>query len=204
VTIPMNEESDTFIVKLQKIIDFGFQNAAKGLSGMVGTNLTFSQPEVKSIPLQEIPYCLGGPENDAVGIYLRMEGELSGQVMLLFPLEKAYELVDLLMELDFGTTQELGSMEKSALAEVGNLTGTFFMNSISELTGIPTLPTPPAVMVDMVGSIIDVVIAQMGKIEKNVLMFQTSFVVGDRRTAANFWIVPDPGTLNKMIEAGSN
>lgn len=197
-----NELESLFIDNLQGIINRGFSNAAQGLSQMIGTNLSFSQPEVRAIPFQEIPYCLGGPENDAVGIYLRMQGELSGQIMLLFPYEKAMELVDLLLGLDFGTTQSLGSLEQSALAEVGNLTGTFFMNSIAELTGIPIIPTPPNVMVDMVGSIIDVVIATMGKIEKNVLMFQTSFIVGDRHTPANFWIVPDPGTLDKMLNTG--
>jgi chemotaxis protein CheC len=198
-----NDAENVLIHNLQRIINRGFENAAQGLSAMVGTNLSFSQPEVKTIPFQDIPYCLGGPENDAVGIYIRMQGELSGQIMLLFPLEKAFELSDLLLELDFGTTQELGQLERSALAEVGNLTGTFFMNSLAELTGIPTIPTPPAVMVDMIGSIIDVVIATMGKIEKNVLMFQTSFIVGDRHTPANFWIVPDPGTLEKMLQAGN-
>ena len=122
--------------------------------------------------------------------------------MLIFPYLKALELVDLLMEVDFGVTQKLGSLERSALAEVGNLTGSFFMNSIAELTGISSHPTPPAVMVDMVGSILDVIIATMGRVDQKVLMFQTEFVVGDRQTNASFWIIPDPETLQKMIEAG--
>lgn len=96
----------------------------------------------------------------------------------------------------------VGSMERSALGEVGNLTGTFFLNAVDELIGYGSRPTPPAVMVDMVGSILDVVVATMGEVEQNVLLFKTSFIVGNRETPANFWIVPDPETLNKMVSAG--
>jgi hypothetical protein len=34
------------------------------------------------VPFAELPYALCGAENEAVGIYLRMQGQMSGQVML--------------------------------------------------------------------------------------------------------------------------
>ena len=68
------EHEQLFLGRLQDIINHGFENAAKGLSGMIGTNLSFTQPKVQAIHFQDIPMSLGGPENDAVGIYLRMEG----------------------------------------------------------------------------------------------------------------------------------
>jgi chemotaxis protein CheC len=190
------------IDKLQKIVGHGFDNAAKGFSSMTGQMIHVVSPLVRFIPLQDVSMTLGGPETDAVGIYLRIEGDISGQVMLILPYEKALEMADLLLELPFGTTQTLGTLERSALAEIGNLTGTFFLNAVSELTGIGSRPTPPAVMVDMVGSIIDVIIATMGRVEKDVLMFQSKFMLGERETNANFWIIPDPGTLEKIASAG--
>jgi hypothetical protein len=38
----------------------------------------------------------------------------------------------------------------------------------------------------------------MGKVEKNVLLFENTFSLGERKTNANFWIIPDPGTLEKI------
>lgn len=203
-----NPESKNIDIKnIQEIIVHGFQNAAKGFSGMIGEVMQVIDPAVKAISLKDIPMFLGSPENDAVGIYLRVEGDISGQIMLILPYDKAMEIVDLVFEQPFGTTQQLGPMERSALAEVGNMTGTFFLNAIAEMTGIAARPTPPAVMVDMVGAILDVIIATMGQVDhtyfnEKVLMFQSNFSIGDRETKANFWIIPDPGTLEKLSTSG--
>jgi chemotaxis protein CheC len=153
------------------------------------------------VPLSKIAEMLGGPENDAVGIYLRFEGDLSGQVMLVIPYQQALEFCDMVMDSPLGTTQELGRMERSALSEIGNLTGTFFLNAIAELTKISSHPSPPAVMVDMVGSILDVVVATMGAISDSVMLFKAVFQIGDRKLQADFWIIPDPATLGKLTVA---
>jgi chemotaxis protein CheC len=202
------ESKDININSLQEIIVHGFQNAAKGFSGMIGEVMQVIDPTVKAISLKDIPMFLGSPENDAVGIYLRVEGDISGQIMLILPYDKALEIVDLLFEQPFGTTKQLGQMERSALAEVGNMTGAFFLNAVSEITGISARPTPPAVMVDMVGAILDVIIATMGQVDHTVfndkvLMFQSNFSIGNRETKANFWIIPDPGTLEKLSPTGN-
>ncbi len=197
-----HELSPELLQRLQEIISYGFENAARGFAGMVGEKLSVIQPVVRAVPLQEIPILLGGAENDAVGIYLRIEGDMIGQIMLIIPIEKAFSIVDMLMEQAEGTTQKLGQMERSALAEVGNLTGCFFLNAVAEITKYEMRPSPPAVMVDMVGAMLDVIIATMGSIGDEVLMFQATFVFAERETRTDFWIVPDPNTLDKLIAAG--
>jgi chemotaxis protein CheC len=192
---------ESFISKMRIIAARGFTNSAKGLSKMIGQELSVSSPDVNMVPLADIADILGGPENDAVGVYLRIEGDLSGQVMLIIPYQQAMELCDMVMDSPDGTTKELGKMERSALSEIGNLTCAFFLNAIAELTNISSHPSPPAVMVDMVGSILDVVVATMGAIGDQVLMFKAAFQIGERKLQADFWIIPDPATLEKLTVA---
>jgi len=56
----------------------GIQHAVEGLSEMTGQTITVTQPTVSLVPLYQIPNLLGGPENKAVGVYLRAEGEMAG------------------------------------------------------------------------------------------------------------------------------
>jgi chemotaxis protein CheC len=189
---------EQFLKILQGLANAGFLNAAKGFSDMLGQNLTVAHPSIRTIALMDIPKMLGGLENEGVGIYLRAEGDIAGQIMLILPFPKALELVDLLMGEPTGTTKQLGSLERSALAEVGNITGTFFLNTIASQTGMSIRPTPPAVMVDMMGAILDIIIATTGGISDTVLMFEANFVVGEREVEANFWIIPDPNTLDAI------
>ncbi|GAP22537.1 chemotaxis protein CheC [Leptolinea tardivitalis] len=192
---------ENLLAKMRIVAARGFSNSAQGLSQMIGQDLSVHSPDVDMVPLADIPEILGGPDNDAVGVYLRVDGELIGQIMLVIPYQQALEFCDMVMDVPSGTTKEFGRMERSALAEIGNLTGSFFLNAIYEITGLSSHPSPPAVMVDMVGSILDVVIATMGAISDHIMMFKASFQIGDRKIQADFWIIPDPVTLEKLTVA---
>jgi chemotaxis protein CheC len=185
---------------LKSIASEGIQSAAHGFSGMVGRKIQVSKPATRVVLILSIPKIVGGPDDDAVGIYLRFEGDLHGQIMMIVPHQKALELVDLLMDLPAGTTQQLGSLERSALGELGNLCGTFFLNSVAKIAGASFRPSPPAVMVDMVGAILDIVVATAGGLGEHVLLMQANFMDGSRSVHADFWVIPDLQTLQALVK----
>jgi chemotaxis protein CheC len=183
---------------LRTMAETGIHQAAFGFSKMVGETLTVSDPTVRLVPLTTVQDLLGGPENEAVGIYLRAEGDLCAQFMMVIPVSKALEIVDKLMGEPAGTTQVLGSHERSALAELGNLTGTFFLNAIAQMTGLETRPSPPAVVVDMVGAILNILLMSWDGMSDKVLMIQARFMCGDREIQTDFWVIPDVSTLDVL------
>lgn len=197
-----NDFDHNLLTVFQTIANEGIHNAVRGFSGLLGQTLTVSKPSVRVVPLFDIPSMSGGPEAEAIGIYLRAEGDLPGQIMLIIPYAKALELVDLLLFLPPGTTTQLGSFERSALAEVGNQTGTFFLNTCASLIGGSVRPTPPAVMVDMVGAILDIIVAANGEISDKVLLMQADMMNGDRSVETNFWVIPDMHTLQTFTDKG--
>lgn len=184
---------------MKSIASEGIQNAADGFSSMVGHKIEVSTPVSSLVPVLSIPNIIGGPEDDAVGIYLRFVGDLTGQIMMIVQYNKALELSDLLMDLPAGTTTHLGSIERSALGELGNLCGTFFLNSLAKRIGIGIRPTPPAIMVDMVGAILDIVVATTGGVSEYVLLVQANLTDGSRSVGADFWVIPDMIALKSLI-----
>lgn len=183
---------------LWTMAETGIHQAAFGFSKMVGETLTASDPTVRLVPLTTVQDLLGGPENEAVGIYLRAEGDLCAQFMMVIPVPKALEIVDKLMGDPVGTAQFLGAQERSALAELGNLTGSFFLNAIADMTGLDTRPSPPAVVVDMIGAILNILLMSWDGMSDQVLMIQTRFMCGDREIQADFWVIPDTSTLEVL------
>jgi chemotaxis protein CheC len=184
----------------QALAKDAIDHAAFGFSGMVGRKIQFSAPVARMVPILSIPQIVGKPENDAVGIYLRFNGDLDGQIMMIVPYQKALELVDLLMGVPQGTTQHLGSLERSALGELGNLCGSFFLNSIAQFVGADFRPSVPAVMVDMLGAILDIVVATSGGIGEHALLMQANFMDGPRSVEADFWVLPDMKSLEALIK----
>lgn len=185
--------------RLNLIAREGIDNAASGFSGMVGRKIQFSKPTATLVPILTIPQIVGKPEDDAVGIYLRFMGDLAGQIMMIVPHQKALELADLLVDVPQGTTQHLGSLERSALGELGNLCGSFFLNSIASMVNADFRPSPPAVMVDMVGAILDVVVVTTGGMGEQALLVQANFMDGARCVDADFWVIPDLNSLQELM-----
>lgn len=187
--------TDEFVELLSKISKEGVENAAKGFSGMIGKSLTIKNSSARLVKLLDISTMLGGPEDESVAIYLKSEGTIAGQMMLVIPYEKTTMLVDLIMGNPAGTTATIGTMEKSALQELGNITGTFFLNYVADNTGSSVRPTPPAVMVDMIGAILDIVIATAGVENDEVLLIEAEFDQGEISSDIQFWVIPDTKTI---------
>ncbi len=193
-------------LSLAKMADAGVRNAARGISSMIGEEISVGCPKISMVPIARITDLLGGPENEAVGIYLRTDRKLSGQMMMVIPFNLAIELVDMMLGQPIGTTQTLGAMERSALAELGNMTGSYFLNAVADLTGLDGRPSPPAVMVDMIGAILNILLATWDGVSENVLMIQATFMRGERQAEASFWVIPDHSTLefvNRRENAGN-
>jgi chemotaxis protein CheC len=134
------------------LVSEGIAKAIEGLSEMVGAEMTVNTLRPRSVEVKQVPYLFGGPEVPAVGVYLQVSGGAEGQILLAYKPSTAFELVDLLMGEAPGTTQSLGEIEQSGLGEMGNIMGAFFLNSLSDSTGIRLLPSPPSVMMDMAGA----------------------------------------------------
>ncbi len=183
---------------LKHVTHAGVRRAAEGFSNMVGEIITTTSPNIQLISLKDIPEKLGGAENEAVGIYIRVDHGLPGHMMLMMPYAKALILADLLLGDPEGTAQTLGTLERSALGEIGNLTCSFFLNVAADITGVNAHPSPPAVIVDMVGAILDVIIALSETVGDKGLLLQTTFLRADSEIQADFWIIPDQEILDAI------
>ena len=168
--------------------------AACGVSSMAGHPINNRRFQVGKIPIGEVIGHAGGPEDDMVGIYLMIGGGLGGQAILILPFTDALNLADQLMGQPAGTSTELGDMERSALAEIGNLAVSRFLNAIAVHTGWSDIlrPSPPGVMVDMLGAVLDVVITQVATIRDDLLIIETTLDDFERTIHARFWVLPDP------------
>ncbi|GAB4445814.1 MAG: chemotaxis protein CheC [Anaerolineae bacterium] len=175
-----------------QLLGAAMQNVARGLTEMVGRPISINTTNVERIPLGKVPDWLGDPEAEMVGVYLLIDGDIAGQVILMFSLEQTLRLVDLLLGEPTGTTTELDDLARSAIAETGNLATSYFLNEVAKLTNTDVRPSPPAVMVDMLGAIFDVVTAPMAAIGDELIVVEAEFKEPDRIVTAHFWVMPYP------------
>src|SRR4051794_3589795 len=117
--------------------------AAAALSEMAEREIRVGEVETRMVALSQITNVAGDPERPVVAVHVGVDG-FGGHILLAMSEEMARRLVDmLLMGLPDSTTQNLGEMEASALAEAGNVTGTLFLTALAEAAERTLPPTPP-------------------------------------------------------------
>lgn len=183
---------------LQEIVDRGLTDASQGISAMTGNAIHLSAPRMAFTPLNLVPGIAGGPAAVVVAVYLGFEGDLNGHLMLLFTEASARRVVELLLEAPPGQIQNLDDLALSALAEAGNVTGSYLLNALSGRTGFRLTPTTPAVITDMAGAILEAVVAELYLAGDEALVVETGFG-GD--VTGHFLLMPDQHSMARLIAA---
>ncbi|HEX3032448.1 MAG TPA: chemotaxis protein CheC [Bacillota bacterium] len=191
------------IRKLEGAVGKGLAGAGAVLSEMLGVPMTIRAPRMEVVPLSEIAQLAGGNAEVGVALYLAIAGDVDGHLLLFFSEDNAYSLVDFLMEAAPGTAAasggELGSMEMSALGELINVTGSFFLNALSDLAKLEITPSTPAVVKDMLGAILDYILADLSCRGDQALMVETKFEGGQGGIQGSFYLLPTPEALELIL-----
>jgi chemotaxis protein CheC len=179
------------VSRMEIIVAAGLLNAARGLEEFVGCPITMGTIQANVICPDELTAGPDSPASESVGIYLQMKGNLGGHALLILPIASALNLVDLLQELPPGTTTSLDDIERSALAEVGDVMVSYFLNAVAGLTRQPLLPSTPTVMVDMLATILAKFSASMDEMDGELMVMETILYDTQGLIEARFWVLPD-------------
>ena len=169
-----DEMSQEYFDILREIGNIGAGNATTALAQMLQCKVDMSVPKVGLLEFKEVGAAMGGEEQIMAGIYLGVEGDITGSIMFLLEKNSARFLVSKLMGMEM-EGEEFSEMEFSALKEVGNIITGAYLNSLSSLTNLKIYPTIPDVAVDMAGAIMSVPAIQFGAIGDRMLLIQTQF-----------------------------
>jgi chemotaxis protein CheC len=191
----MTEKSSSVIDvgNWSKLAQLGSTNAIAGLSEMLNRDITITALNMEEVSICGASDLIGKADDEVVAIYLLFSGDINGQIMLAFPPNIAYQLIDMTMDVPVGTTTELGEMEQSVLGEVGNVVGSFFLNAIADRVHKCLMPSCPAVMVDMVGAIMGSVMAEALQVNETVYVIRLSFATDDQYLEGKFLAIPTFG-----------
>ncbi len=184
----------------ESLVFDGINSSISGLSEMVGQEVRVTALDPRQQDVGKVHDILGGPETLIIGVYLGIEGTASGQLLLAFEPETAYRLIDMLMMQPLGTTTSIGEMEESALGEMGNVMGAFFLTVLGDSTSGQFLPTPPLVINDMAGSVIDAILAHMMLEADDVMAVETKFGTEDMQIEGAFLVLPSKALVEIALQ----
>lgn len=185
---------------IREICSLGAAQAGSALSRLAGVNVLVAPPEVFTLTLGDVPALFGGLDTPSVGVLVPFEGDVEGNILLLFPDGGRNELEKLLFPDDSRPHEDLVD---SAFTETGNILSGAFITVLSRLSGRLLINLPPVTVKDMAGAILDSVLAQIGSHTDEILALVSRLKDQDGRSLVKAVIIPDPGSIELFLEAAA-
>lgn len=195
--IDLNTEDKVLFDVLREIGNIGAGNATTALAHMLNCKVDMYVPQVRLLDFKDVGTIMGGEEQIMAGVYLMVEGDITGSILFVLEKESARKMVAMLLGME-NSGDELSEMEQSALKEIGNIITASYLNSLSTLTQLKIYPSVPALCIDMAGAIMSVPAIEFGTMGDKILLIQTQFSEG---LDGFFILAPDLESYDKILES---
>ena len=196
----LDQVTENYYDVLKEIGNIGAGHAMTALSQMLQCKVDMKVPQVRLLEFAEVGEMMGGEEQIMVGVFLGVEGDITGSMMFMVEEESARHLIQKITMGMLPAGAEFEEMGLSAMKEVGNIITGAYLNSLSTLTSLKIFPTPPALTVDMAGAILSVPAIQFGIFGDKILLIQSQFY-DEIQLDGYFILIPDLESYAKILTA---
>lgn len=204
---PIKSINEVKLGILQEVGNIGAGNAATALSKLVNKKIEMNVPVVRVISFQELMDLYGGPDEMIAAVFLRIEGEVTGSMFYLLPVDKATFFARLLTGMKDITLTNSGNSELalSALQEMGNIMAGTYLTALSEFIQMRLTPSVPEVGIDMFGAIISYGLLEISKVSDYAIMIDTVLKTETEEDngliKGHLFLLPDPESFEKIFSA---
>jgi chemotaxis protein CheC len=188
---------------LRETANIGAGHAATALSQMTGSTIMIKVPAISIAGVQELQAQFEPNEEPVAAVFMHMLGDLTGRTLLVFPKPTVMRLAELMLRRPVGSSVACRELETSAIREAGNILSGAYMNALSDFLGMMLLPSPPTLVIDRSGSVLESAFGVPDGFTESILCVESEFMLTDRDQLLRgfFLLLPDSASLQVMLRA---
>ncbi|AYV56902.1 chemotaxis protein CheW [Leptospira kmetyi] len=145
------------IKKLESVVNTGMMNAGMVLSQLLKKNIDLFIPEIIMNDRDGLAEEIRFSDDHFYGLRIRMNGDLNGNLLMMFSRENAGNLARELLGSEMPSGAGLNDDAKSMLSEISNIVCSSVMNSISNKAKASVMPSVPEFLEGTFMQVLDVV-----------------------------------------------
>ena len=186
---------------LKECVNIGAGHAATALSGLKQEQVSILVPKLELVPVEDVPSTVGNPDEVMSAVVMKMGGDVSGTILLMFPTQSALLLSSILLKTS-QPKEAMGEDENSALREAGNILSGHALNALSQFLGFRLLQSVPEASSDMVGAMMNEILVHfLHEKHENVLVLSVSFKIGGREITGSLFFLFDPASTKVILDS---
>jgi len=190
--------------QLIEVVNIGAGSASTALSRMIEKKVKINIPDVFVDRVEKVLKFLGESEKIMTVVLLKLLGDAPGIIFLMFSPESALKLAGVLTKNHKKNVKVLDDFDRSALREVGNILSGAAMTALANFLDLKIMQSVPDATTDMLGSVIDATLAEVGRESDAVLVFKVNFKVENKAIGGQLFFLFDPKATAKILTATKN
>lgn len=191
--------SDYEIDQLRECINIGGGHASTALSQLTGKKINITFPGVRVTNIEDTVEVIGNSEMISTTVIVRVLGDTTGIMFFVFQGHSGTKLARMVSKID-EENEVLSDLDRSALKEIGNILSGACLSALSTFLGISVLHSVPDVATDMLGSIVNSIMAEVGRTSEISVVFDVKLLVEGEDIETHLYFLADHVFASKMVE----
>ena len=191
---------------LKEIGNIGAGNAATALSQLVKKRVMMNVPSVRIATFDETMELAGGADHVVASVYLRIEGDITGNMYFILSLSQAARFINQMIgsnQFSFDQQSNDDELSLSALTEMGNILSGSYLSALSDFTGMKIYPSVPVLGIDMVGALLGYGLLEFSQVGDYAIIIDTDLTEFDseeeKDVNGHFFLLPDPESFDTLF-----
>lgn len=189
---------DQTLEGLRELFSSATHDASTAMCRWTDGLITVSLDDVREVPLEEVSFELDIGDELLTMVVLSLEGEIGGNLILVFDDKNGRQLAASLLGREVETDPEWTSLEQSALTETGNILGCAYVNALTRLLDTNLVPTAPYFIQDYGISVLQQAVMSQALVSDTLLLCNIGFQRKDEELDWRVVFVPTPQMREAM------
>ena len=195
---------------IEKVSQDGAKHASESLSKLIAQDVTVRALEARAVPVEEVHPVTGSPTEKASSVIMGISGEVSGNMLLMYPTKSALNMADLLLKRKLGTILKLDELDTSAIKESANIITGAFLSLLSTCLHINMIGDVPTFVEDTLWLVTDeFLVKYIGVGMKRSVALEIDFEINTAPPSpdpisTHLILIFDVRSVDKMLEALKN
>jgi len=198
---PIHDDVRKTLDVLHELFTSATHDASAAMCRWTDGLISVTLDEVRRTPLEEVAQTLELGDELLTMVVLTLEGEVGGNLILVFDDVNGRQLAAKLLRQPIGSTPEWSPLEMSALTETGNILGCAYVNALTRLIGTELVPSAPYFIQDFGASVLQQAMMAQAVSTDELLLCRIGFHREDEELDWHVIFVPTPAMQEAMTRS---
>jgi chemotaxis protein CheC len=139
-------------------------------------------------------------KKNGVVVSLKILGDLSGAILFILGFDNALSLCDIIKCEPQGTSQTLSQMDISFLKESGSILSASYLNAVSGLLKMSSIPSIPELTVGTIDQLLNSAVDGLAKLMDVAYLINTEFSEQSTGLKNAIVLIPEIKSLNLLLK----